>query len=352
MNKKLALGLLSASTLLIAACSNNGSDDSQGSGEEGTTLNVYSNSLARGRQEWIEEQAAEEGFNLSFVDAGGGDILNRALAEAGSPQADIIFGLDESMFFELKGEDMFVEHVPEWADEIPEDALVGDGYFHPLIEQRIFMIANEEYTDADEISNWQDLAENVEGQYRVPSDTGGGTDQKAMLSILLQYVDEENGELGIAQEGWDELKAFFENGYTVPESEDFHELFNDGDLVINYFYSGGIEEAEENYGFKATPINPEQGVITMREQIGAVNKGDDHNYDEAKRFIDWFGSAEVQSGFVEEFGGLPVNEEAYDSAPERIQEVVEQTEPMDVDWEFVQANLSDWMEKIELEIIQ
>lgn len=364
MNKNWATRFASAaSLLLLTACAtgdnaetptdDNGATGGDQNTSESREVLIYSNSLAGGRQEWIDEMATEAGFDLQFVEGGGGEILNRLLAEASSPQADVAFGMDEAMFFEMWDEDMLVQYEPEWVNEIPDDANIGDQYFHPLVEQRIFMMYNPEFVSEEEApSNWQDLSdmEDYQGRYRVPAALGGGTDQKAILSIILQYVDED-GEMGISQEGWDEVEAYLAKGYQTPENEEQLQNFAEGTIPLSYHFLGGIPNAEEEFGFTAVPINPEQGVITMREQIGIIDKGDDYDYAAAQEFVDWFGSADMQSAFVEEFGGLPVNEEAFDSASDRLIEIAEETEPMEVDWNFVRENLNQWIEKVELELM-
>lgn len=345
--KKTGLKLLTLASLAISALtvsvSNVNAQDKE--------LLIYSNSFGNGRGEWIEEKATEAGFKLTYVDAGGGDTLNRLLAEKAAPQADLTFGLDEAMFFTLSNEDLLVDFEPTWAAEVPEEANIGNGKFYPLVEQRIFMVYNPEFVKEDQVpTNWQDLAENGELQYKVPDTMGGGTNQKAALSILLQYIDEA-GELGISQEGWDQLAAYFENGYTTPEGEDSKANFADGKVPISFTYSSGIPAAEEEYGFKVEIVNPEQGVVTMREQIGIINKGADADYSVAQEFVDWFGSVEVQKEFATEFGSIPVLPGAQEGMNDRMKGIVETTTPMTIDWAFVNENLSAWIEKIELEIL-
>ncbi len=246
---------------------------------------------------------------------------------------------------------MLTEYEPQWSTELPENTNIGSGLFHPLVEQRIFMIYNPEFVEeADVPQNWQELSDNGKHEYRVPTDLGGGTNQKAVLSILLQYID-ESGDLGIAQEGWDQVEAYLHNGYMTPESEDYHINFAEGKVPLSFFYSSGIPAAEEEYGYTAESINPEQGVITMREQIGIVNKGDDQDYTTAQQFLDWFGSADVQGEWAAEFGTIPVLEDAQSSMSERMTELFESTDAMDVDWDFVRENLDLWIEKIELELM-
>ena len=359
MSIKKILATAFASTLILGACaSDDTADTTDGNTDTGDSegtkqVLVYSNSLAGGRQEWIDELATEAGFDMQYVEAGGGEILNRLLAEANSPQADVAFGMDEAMFFELVNVDMLTPYEPAWVDEIPAEANIGDQLFHPLVEQRIFLMYNPEFVSEEEApTNWQDLANmpEFEGKYRVPEELGGGTNQKSVLSILLQYVDED-GELGIAQEGWDAVEQYLANGYQTPENEEQLQNFAEGTIPITYHFLGGVPNAEEEFGFTGVPINPEQGVITMREQIGILDKGEDHDYSAAQEFVDWFGSAEIQSAFVEEFGGLPVNENAVDSAPDRILELADMTTTMDVDWDFVRENLNQWIEKVELELM-
>nr|WP_279633272.1 extracellular solute-binding protein [Marinilactibacillus kalidii] len=339
---------------MLAACASEGEADSATAPEsDSESILVYSNSLADGRQEWLDEKATEAGFDMQYVEAGGGEIFNRLLAESSAPQADVTFGMDEAMFFQLNNEDLLVQYEPSWTNEIPAEANIGDQYFHPLVEQRIFMMYNPEFIEGDDIpENWQDLSKNeaLQDKYRIPENLTSGTNQKSILSILLQYVD-ESGDLGIAQEGWDEVEAFLANGYATPESEDQLQNFSDGTVPVTFYFSGGLGNAEEEYDFTGVPVNPDQGVVTMREQIGILNKGDDHDYSKAEEFVDWFGSAEMQAAFVDEFGGQPVNEVAFESASDRITEIAETTTPMDIDWNFVQENLNSWMEKVELELM-
>ncbi len=206
--------------------------------------------------------------------------------------------------------------------------------------------------EADVPSNWQDLGndEKYKGKYRVPTEFDGGTNQKSALSILLQYKDPD-AELGIADEGWEELEKWLDNGYSTPGSEDDAVNFAEGKVPINYYYSSGIPDMEETLGFKSVAINPEQGVIVMREQVGILDKGPDHDYETAEKFVEWFGTADLQGEWAQEFGSLPVNEGALDQALPRMQEIAENTTPMDIDWDFVGEYIDLWIEKIELEIL-
>lgn len=364
MKKRISLiALMLALVMVLVACGGGTGTSSTPAGSsevasgeqpagEPIKLTLYSNSLSDERNPWLDEQAKKAGFELELVSGGGGEIYNRVLAEKNAPIADVVFGLDESMFFDLKEQNLLVPYEVDWKKDIPEEALIGDNLFYPLVEQRIFLIYNPEHVKGDDVpTKWEDLAANpnLKEKYKLPPNVTGGTNQKSILSILLQYQD-PNGELGISQAGWDAVKAFFDNGYNIPDGEDAFQNMADGKVPINFHFISGIPASEEKAGFKASVVNPDYGVIVMREQIGIINKGDDKNYDNAKKFIEWFGSSETQGAWAEKFGSLPVNTVAFEKALPRVKELANATTPMKIDWNFVKTHLNQWMEKVELEI--
>ncbi|MFL8887500.1 extracellular solute-binding protein [Helcococcus kunzii] len=368
MKKIIAMLLALVMVFSFVACSNTNDTKDESKGESlsegdskdesnkdgnsnGKKLTIYTNSNADGREEWLVSKAKEKGFELQIVGAGGGDTLNRVLAEKGNPQADIVFGLDDAMFGTIKNENLLVEFEPDWAKEVDEKNISGKGYYYPLVEQRIMMLINEKYIKEGP-KDWVDLATNekFKGKYKLPSNLTGGTNQKALISVLYAFKDDA-AELGVKEEAWDVVDSWYKNGRVTPEAEDENENFSNGKIPVTFTYSSGIPGAEKQFGHKSTPINPEYGVVSMKEQIGIINKGDDKDYKLAKDFINWFGSAEVQGGWAEEFGSWPVNKKAQEKADKRMVEIMEQTTPMDLDWEWVTKNLSSWIEKVELEII-
>lgn len=73
-----------------------------------TTLNVYTNSDTDGRDEWLIERAAQDGFKVQVVGAGAADTQNRLLAEKASPIADVVFGLNAIIWESLKAENTII----------------------------------------------------------------------------------------------------------------------------------------------------------------------------------------------------------------------------------------------------
>ncbi len=67
----------------------------------GETLVVYTNSNGEGRGEWLTKKAAEAGFKIEIVGAGGADATNKLIAEKNNPIADVAFGLNNMYFDQI-----------------------------------------------------------------------------------------------------------------------------------------------------------------------------------------------------------------------------------------------------------
>ncbi len=68
----------------------------------GETLIVYTNSNGEGRGEWLTKKAADAGFKIEIVGAGGADATNKLIAEKNNPIADVAFGLNNMYFEQIK----------------------------------------------------------------------------------------------------------------------------------------------------------------------------------------------------------------------------------------------------------
>ncbi|MBD1381813.1 extracellular solute-binding protein [Metabacillus arenae] len=340
---------------ILAGCIGNKSTEKNTATEtkdEKKSLVVYSNSLSNGRGDWLKEKAAEAGFELELVEAGGGDLFNRLVSEKNNPLADVVFGLTQMDFESLKANDLLIPFKPTWMNEIPEGASEKDNFYHPLVEQRIIMLYNKDvYTKETAPKDWTDLIENekFKGKYHVPGDLGGATNRAVVYGMLMRHVD-KNGDLGISEEGWKDIKTFFNNGYKAPEGEDVNANLASGKVPISFTFSSGLPGIEKEFGFEAGVVSPPIGVPTIVEQVGIINKGKDQDTAAAEDFINWFGSAEVQGAWAEQFGSLPVNTKAVEKATDRMKQIGEITTVQELDYTFISEHIDDWVEKIELEI--
>lgn len=347
------IGITAVAAIALTGCTTGGdgsSDDAGDGGGSGDTLIVYTNSNSDGRGEWVTEKAAEAGIDIEIVGLGGADLTNRIIAEKSNPVGDVVFGLNNMFFEQLKSEEAITAYEPSWSGEVPADAGdPADGAFWPLVEQAIVTVYDENrITDAptDEEDLWTD--EEYAGRYEVNPALGQATPQLVLASILSRHLDED-GDLGVSDEGWDLVKDYYANGSPAVEGTDLYARISRDEVDYGVIPSSGISARDEEYSTSTGMIVPEYGVPYVTEQIAQI--AGTGNEAKAQEFIDWFGSAEVQGEFATEFNSMPVNEGAVDKAAPEVAELMDTLPRQDIDFGFVSENLGSWVEKVTLEYI-
>lgn len=333
----------------VAACT----PPQQGGGgsSDSDTLTVYSNSVSDGRGEWLQEQASTAGFTLQFVDLGGGDIQNRLLAEASNPIADVVFGLNNVYFEKLRAAEVLDAYTPSWSGEV--DASLGDGeQFWPIVREPIMLVTNAEVFPGGEGApdDWPELwtTPQFEGRYEVPSSLGGATTQMVLSGLLARFRD-DSGELGISQDGWEQIGMYFAKGSPAVEGTDLFARMASGEVDMGQMWLAGKFSREEEYGITTTPVSPEIGVPYAVQHVAKV--AGSKKAETAEAFIDWFGGAELQAAWSNEFFTAPTNEVALADADQDAVALTDSFTQQDIDWAFVAENLDGWIEKIELDVL-
>lgn len=349
-----AAGAAVSLTLLAGCAGGTASGEAGAAAESDEPLIVYTNSNADGRAEWLTAEAAEAGFEIQIVGQGGGDTTEKLIAEAGNPVADVVFGLNNMYFSQLIAADTIEPYTPAWSDEVDPELgdPSGEGHYWPIVQQGIVLAYNTAAypTPEDAPQDWTDLwtDEKFQGRYERVNDLGGATHQLVFAGILSRYLD-ESGDLGISDEGWEQVAGYFEHGNPAVPDTDLFARMAEGEVDMGQMFTSGLPSREEQYGIDAEVVRPEVGVPYAVEQV-AIVKGSDQ-VEQSQKFIDWFGSAEVQAAWSAEFDSMPVNEGAIAEADPEIVEFHEELPRQEIDWELVAENLPAWAEKIELEYI-
>ncbi|MBG6215108.1 MAG: extracellular solute-binding protein [Cryobacterium sp.] len=316
------------------------------------TLIVYTNSNSDGRGEWITEKAAEAGFAIEIVGLGGADLANRIVAEKNNPVGDVVFGLNNMFFETLKAEETITAYKPSWASEV--DANAGDpmdGAFWPLVEQAIVTVYDTNKVAASAVPN--DVAQlhseaKYSGRYEVNPSLGQATPQLVLSGIVANYAS-RSGDLGVSDTGWKEVADYYANGSPAVEGTDLYARIARGEVDYGVLPSSGITSRDAEYG-TATGIVPQSdGYAYVTEQIALVAGG--KRPTQSQKFIDWFGSADVQGQFAQQFAAYPVNEGARAAALPAVVELIESLPRQDIDYAAVREHIGEWVEKTELEYL-
>lgn len=367
MKKRISLLLAGAMLLALAACG--GKTDPTPTPENttpavvesttpddgvvkgtGEALVIYTNSGSDGRGDWLKDRAAEDGFKIDYIEAGAAEIQNRLVAEAASPVADVVFGLNGIIWADLKAKNITTPYVPVWADEVDTALNDADGHYHAIVKQAILLAYDGNQWSKDQApKDWLDLWNDpkFDKTYESQIKLTGGTTRNVIAGILTRYAD-PNGDLGVSDEGWKQIQGYFAHGVPAEDGVDLYAQISDSSksVICGQMWSSGVADRDAQYGTKTEYVIPEVGVPYAVEGVAIVN-GTKH-MEEAKRFVDWFGSAKVQGDWCERFATLPANVGAVDKANDFNKEIAK-IPAQAIDWDLTAANIDAWCEKIMLQ---
>ncbi|KQQ83194.1 extracellular solute-binding protein [Arthrobacter sp. Leaf137] len=354
MRKLQTLVAAAVAVTLLAGCGGEAAPGASGeassapAGGSGDTLVVYTNSNGEGRGDWLTQKAGEAGFKIEIVGAGGADATNKLIAEKNNPIADVAFGLNNMYFSQVKAADALEPYKPAWAGEVDTQLADGETYW-PLVKQAILLGYNSDKFSKDAApKDWTDLwtKDEFKARYERVTGLGTATAQLVFAGILSRYRD-DSGDLGISDEGWKQVEQYFQNGSPAVAKTDLFARIASGEVDMGQMPSSIIADREKSFKVNVDTVIPSVGVPLAVEQIALV-KGTKKK-DQAQKFIDWFGSADVQGQFAKQFNSMPVNKSAQAQANPEVVDFFADLKQQDIDWEFVQENMGAWVEKIELE---
>ena len=300
----------------------------------GVPIIIYTNH-APYRTDRIAELAAQYGFNVQGVTAGGGATMERLVAERHNPMAHIVYGLNIFLWNGLLENEVIMPYTPSWADRVYPQGLSHPDRYYQFAEHVTILLAY----NADELdeppTDWLDLwmDPRFHGRYQFETHLGGATTRMVISGILSRFQD-PNGHLGVSDEGWNHIEMFYR--YGVPNIDNTDLFINMGDdtspILMGQMWSSGLEPREEQYGINAGAVVPAVGVPYSMHFVGVVANND--AMEETLRFMEWF-TPEVRAQLraddpVQRYAQLPMQ---------------------DIDWEFVAQHIDAWVEHIYLNLM-
>ena len=347
MKKYLALLLALSMILALAACGQSAAPaqteaapaeqaDSAPAEEEvdysGYTIRIYSNSNSTERTTWLIQEAKDAGFTISIDDNSviSGDTAAVQAANE-NKDGDLIFGLNETRWGQLINGEYenlrIIDWTPSWAGDVGEFVYTGKAY--GIVIQNVLMLyRNDEFgTNGEELhfDHWADVINSGYTWYR-QNKIGGTTNANINSAMLYAFTDPTSPAGGISIDGWTALWKFCADGKSGGDDYKYgFDPLNKGDVAVSEFYSsalyGKIDAAADGSEHPLVgALEPENwalvdiadGTYYIAEYIGILDKAGRTEEETAavKAFADWFGSAEVQADWAEEFDSFPCNTEA------------------------------------------
>lgn len=296
------------------------------------TIRIYSNSNSTERTTWLINAAKDAGFSISIDDNSviSGDTAAIQAANE-NKDGDILFGLNETRWSQLvngKYENLSViDWTPSWSGDVGEYAYPGKAY--GLVIQNVLMLyRNDELgTNGKELhfKHWSDLVDCGYTWYR-QNKVGGTTNANINSAMLYSFIDPSSPAGGVSVDGWKMLWKYCEEGKSGGDDYKYgFDPLNKGEVQVSTFYSsslyGKIDAAAESSDKPLLgTMQPENwalvdiddGTYYIAEYIGILDKADrtEEQTEAVKAFAEWFGSADVQAAWGEEFDSYPCNQAA------------------------------------------
>jgi len=295
---KKVLSLLVVAAMVLAGCGSSKGADSK-------SLVVYSPNSEGLIASTIPAFEEKYDIKVDLIQAGTGELFTKMNSEKNNPVADVMFGGAYSTF--TQNEDLFEPYTSENNDNVIEDYQNTTGYITPYVLDGSMLIVNNSLIGDIQIEGYEDLLnEELKGKIAT-ADPASSSSAFAQLTNMLLAMG------GYEDEGaWDYVRALFTNidGKIASGSSNVYKSVADGEMVVGLTYEDP-SVALLNSGADVSIVYPKEGSVFLPAG-SAIIKGA-KNMDNAKLFIDFIISQEIQDVYGTETTNRPVLKEVQTS---------------------------------------
>jgi len=295
---KKVLSLLVVAAMVLAGCGSSEGADSK-------SLVVYSPNSEGLIASTIPAFEEKYDIKVDLIQAGTGELFTKMNSEKNNPVADVMFGGAYSTF--TQNEDLFEPYTSENNDNVIEDYQNTTGYITPYVLDGSMLIVNNSLIGDIQIEGYEDLLnEELKGKIAT-ADPASSSSAFAQLTNMLLAMG------GYEDEGaWDYVRALFTNidGKIASGSSNVYKSVADGEMVVGLTYEDP-SVALLNSGADVSIVYPKEGSVFLPAG-SAIIKGA-KNMDNAKLFIDFIISQEIQDVYGTETTNRPVLKEVQTS---------------------------------------
>jgi iron(III) transport system substrate-binding protein len=288
------------------------------------------------------EFTKETGVAVDYINLKG-ELSERVAAEKNNPQADVMFGGASNLFMDLQAQDAFEPYQTSWDASIDPLFKDADHYWYGTIQTPVVLFYNTELVKSEDLpKDWSDLADPKYANQLVFRNALSSS-ARVMYSALLQQF-EQNATL---DEGWAFMKAMDQNTKQYFDSGSLMmQAIGRKEASISFSVLNDIMDNKINNNLPIEIVDLESGSPVITDGI-AIIKNAPHP-EAAKAFVEFAGSAKVQSLLANAFNRMPTHPDALEGAPAWMSEI--KFKVMDVDWTDLAAKQSEWMQKWDTEI--
>jgi thiamine transport system substrate-binding protein len=259
----------------------------------------------------FDDFTAQTGFEVEVVTGGdAGELLAKASVTAGNPEADVLWGIDNTLLTRAIDADIFASYKSEQLDAVDQELvkLVPDAKVTPVDTGDVCLNIDRVWFDENAVNPPTRLADLAKPEYAgltvIPSAVTSSTGLAFLLASIAEFGDGW-------QEWWRQLianEALVVDGWTRAYTVEFSGSSGAGDypIVVSYGTSPPAEVL-----FADPPVDtPRTAVVAdgcfRQVEFAGVLRGA-NNEDGAQALIDYLISAKFQADIPLNMFVYPVN---------------------------------------------
>lgn len=294
-----------ATSMLLLCCSacggsSNGGDTSSAEGDTqkdsggSNQITVYASLPDYELPTYFNAFEQDTGIKVNYVRLSSGEMLSRIGAEKESPNASIIYGGGNDIYFSADEQGLLEPYLSPELENIPDEFIEESGAYSPTSYGFLAFVCNEEWFEKNNMelpTSWEDLLKpEYKGQLSISHPSTAGTGYAILASIMQLYGEEE---------GWEYMKALNENvrQYTRAGAAPCADV-GLGEAAVGIAYAhDALSVASEGYPMVLS--YPKEG--TQREVTGVaiVKNGIAGEEENARTLIDWLLSKRGQELYID-----------------------------------------------------
>ncbi|MEM9135687.1 MAG: thiamine ABC transporter substrate-binding protein [Actinomycetota bacterium] len=342
------LPVLAVFALVAAACGDDdGGDASADVGEvtAGTTIRLVTHDSFVLSEGTLEAFTTETGVEVELISGGdAGEVVARAIVTAGEPEADVLFGIDNTFLQRGLDADLFIPYESPTLADVPDELELDSGEFRvtPIDFGDVCVNYWAEAVPGGTVpASLDDLADPAFASSFVTQDPEASSPGFAFLLATIATYGEDGWE-----DYWQQLAA---GGVTVTTgwSDAYYGEFTAGGgekSIVTSYASSPVAEVL----FSETPIDtPPTGVVTdscfRQIEFAGILDGTEHQA-EAQALIDFMLSPTFQADIPLNMFVAPANSEV--ELPEVfVAHAADVEQPLTLSPAEIEENRAAWTER-------
>lgn len=284
-------------TMILVACG--------GSKEGSEKLVVYSPNSEGMINAVIPLFEEQTGIKVELISAGTGELIKRIESEKDNPYGDVLFGGTYTQF--LGNKDLFMDYVSSQDENVVDEYKNNTGFITYNVLDGSVLVVNKELTKDLKIESYEDLLQpELKGKIATADPANSSSAFAQLTNILLAMSPDEDY---MNDETWDYVEKLIEqwDGKIQSGSSSVYKSVVDGEMWVGLTYEDPVSKLLQDGATNIEIVYPKEGSVFLPAGAGIINNA--KNEENAKKFMDFILSEEVQTIFGSDLTNRPVRKD-------------------------------------------